>query len=741
MDMQIPLTRSLVLIGGGHAHALVLRQWGMKPLPGVQVTLINPDPSAPYTGMLPGHLAGHYDREALDIDLVRLARFAGARLVLDRATGLDRGARRVRLAGRPDIHYDALSVDVGITSEMPSLPGFSAYGVAAKPLGLLAGRWRDFLGAVRAGEKAPDVVIIGAGVGGVEIALAMAHRLTTDGIENARVTLLDSGQGLAGLGPGARRAVTGRLKGLGIALYTDVQVTSLHEDGVVLSSGEVLASSFTVGSAGARPHDWLSQTGLDLTGGFITVDNTLCSVSDRTIFGAGDCVHLSHAPRPKAGVYAVRAAPVLFANLQARLSGDSLRSYWPQRDYLKLISLGEQSAVADKFGLRLEGEWVWRLKDRIDRRFMEKFSTLPKMSRPKLPARIAEGVRETWNGDQMPCAGCGSKVGPGALKGVLRSLPEPHRGDVVSKTGDDAAILDLHGSRQVISTDHLRAFTEDPWMFARIAAIHAMGDIWAMGAQPQAVLASVVLPRMNERLQKEMLQEIMTGAAGVVREAGADLVGGHTTLGAELTLGFTVTGLANQAPVLLSGARPRDVLILTKPLGSGTILAGEMALKARGAWVETALAFMAQSQGEAAAILTGSSGTGTLSNGGLPVAHAMTDVTGFGLAGHLMGILEASGMAARLDLDAVCFMEGAVALASQEVRSTLYPANRTAIDAVSCPDDPRAHLLFDPQTAGGLLAAVAQEHCDGMLDRLREAGYTAACIGVIKPGPPFLTVD
>ena len=174
MTPHVPLTRDLVLIGGGHTHALVLRRWGMKPLAGARLTLVNPRPTAPYTGMLPGHVAGHYPREALEIDLVRLARHAGARLILGRAEAIDRGARRIAVPGRPGVAYDLASLDIGVTSSMPDLPGFAEHAVAAKPLDRLAEAWARF---VADPPERPRIAVIGAGVAGVELALAMAWRL------------------------------------------------------------------------------------------------------------------------------------------------------------------------------------------------------------------------------------------------------------------------------------------------------------------------------------------------------------------------------------------------------------------------------------------------------------------------------------------------------------------------------------------------------------------------------------
>ncbi|MCB2141680.1 MAG: selenide, water dikinase SelD, partial [Rhodobacteraceae bacterium] len=355
---------------------------------------------------------------------------------------------------------------------------------------------------------------------------------------------------------------------------------------------------------------------------------------------AGDIAHLAHAPRPKAGVFAVREAPILLANLAAAVTGKGrLRPYHPQRDYLKLVSAGAGRAVADKWGLPLDGKWLWRWKDGIDRKFMARFDPLPAMPRPALPEPVAAGVAEELGRGKPMCGGCGAKVGRADLAAALAELPQPRRGDVIWGAGDDAAVLRHGTGTQVLTTDHVRAFTEDPWILARITAVHALGDIWSMGARPQAALVQVILPRMAPRLQSETLREIMAGAAEVFAAEGADVVGGHTSLGAELTLGYTVTGLCDGAPVTQSGARPGDLLILTKPVGTGVILAAEMALAAPGAAVAQALRSMSRPQGAAAAVLA-------------PVAHAMTDVTGFGLAGHLLGMLDASGLAATLDLAA-----------------------------------------------------------------------------------------
>ncbi|PRY77361.1 selenide,water dikinase [Yoonia maritima] len=691
--MNLPLTRDLVLIGGGHTHALVLRMWGMNPLPGVRVTVVNPGPTAPYSGMLPGFVAGHYSRDELDIDLVRLARFAGARLIVGAADGIDRIAKTVSVPGRPPIAYDVLSIDVGITSDMPQLPGFTDHAVPAKPLGKFASCWESYLNTA----QNPQVAIIGGGVAGAELAMAMAHALRD---RSPKVTLLDRGTVLSALGDTAQGKMRGALKTQGVKLVENAEVVEVIEDGVLLADGQRIPSDFTIGAAGAKAHDWIAGTDLDLHDGYVTVGSDLRS-NDPDIFAVGDCAHLAFDPRPKAGVYAVRQAPVLFQNLRAALSGGKLTTYKPQKDYLKLISLGAKSALAEKFGTAMQGPLLWQLKDHIDRKFMRQFDDLPAMAALKLPRTTALGMAEAL-GDKPMCGGCGAKVGRAALQSVL-----------ADQFGDDAAEIQ---AGQVISTDHLRALTNDPVAMTCIAATHALGDIWAMGAKPQAATVSLVLPRMSPALQERTLSEIMATATEVLNKTGAKVAGGHSSLGDELTIGFTITGLTD-APITLAGAKVGDAIILTKPIGSGTIMAAEMAGKAKGADVIGCLELMMQGQARASEILYD--------------AHAMTDVTGFGLAGHLRGICDMSGTGAVLKRDEIPMMPGARSLCDAGTRSSLFADNVVGAGQIQ---GPSFDLLYDPQTAGGLLATVSSDSAEQMLADLKAAGYPAAIIGEITAG-------
>ncbi|WP_170446756.1 selenide, water dikinase SelD [Ruegeria arenilitoris] len=709
---SLPLTRDLVLVGGGHTHALYLRKWGMNPLPGARLTVINPGPTAPYSGMLPGYVAGHYARRDLDIDLIRLARFAGARIILGAAIGLDLNRRLVNVADHPDVAFDVASINVGITSDMPSLPGFTEHAIPAKPLGPFASKWAQYLEAT----DPASVAVIGGGVAGVELAMAMAHALRAKG-RQATVTLIDKAHILTAINPKAAQTIRRAMEQLGIDCIEQAEIAQITPEGVQLTDGRHITADFTTGAAGARPYDWIGQTGLDLHDGFIRVNGYLQS-SDPSVFAVGDCAHLDDTPRPKAGVFAVREAPVLFNNLRAALGAGTMRRYKPQKDYLKLVSLGERSALAERFGTSFSGPVMWRWKNHIDQKFMRRFRELPQMPGPALPRHHADGLRDAL-GDKPMCGGCGAKVGRGALQAALSAVPRSDRPDIAPLPGDDAAMLTFEGVRQVLTSDHLRSFVSDPVLMTRIAAIHALGDIWAMGATPQAATATLILPRMSSQLQHRTMAEIMATATEVMRSAGAEIVGGHSSMGDELTIGFTITGLCQSDPITLSGGRPGDVLILTKPIGSGVLMAAEMAGQTNGEWVVAAYDHMTRPQGDAARILA--------------QAHAMTDVTGFGLAGHLVGLCEASNCGAVLNLDAVPVMEGALELSQQGVRSSLFNDNRSIAPEV--PIGGKADLLFDPQTAGGLLAAVSADDARNICDHLRAAGYPAAVIGVLSDTP------
>jgi len=359
--------KRVVLIGGGHTHALVLEALKSNPIHGMEVLVINPGKTAPYSGMLPGFVAGHYTRNQLDINLDELCAAVGARLLVGRAVAMELESKAVLLEDGSKIGFDIASVDVGITSRMTELEGFVEHAVPAKPLGELASKWDAFVQT----DGSKNIAVIGGGIAGAELAMAMSYALHAQGKFNS-IKLLDRGSILSQNSATAQRSIRKALALNKVEIVEGVDVVKIDASRLICKNGQTHFADFIIGTAGATPHEWIENTGLKLHQGFIEVDETLRS-SAENVFAVGDCAHMSFDPRPKAGVYAVRQAPILSHNLRNLLTGQLLRKYQPQSDYLKLVSLGEKKAFGEKLGVGLTGHLVWRLKDLIDRAFMDQF--------------------------------------------------------------------------------------------------------------------------------------------------------------------------------------------------------------------------------------------------------------------------------------------------------------------------------------------------------------------------------
>lgn len=721
---DIPVKTDIVLVGGGHAHVAVLRMFGMRPEPGVRLTVIGRDVDTPYSGMIPGYIAGHYTRPECHIDLRPLAMFAGARLIHAPATGLDLVANRVLVEGRPPVPFDLLSLDTGSTPPASAIPGAAEHAVPVKPID-------RFLDAVAAMEAAIErdgaalrVVVIGAGAGGVEVTLALHDRLTrlaaARGLDPAGLafTIVDAAAELVpALAPPVRRKLARVAGERGIALRLGTPVARVDAGAVHLASGEALACDRAILITGAAPPAWLADSGLARDAkGFVRIGPTLASPSHAQIFAAGDMASYDGAALPKSGVYAVRAGPWLAANLRRAATGKPLRAWTPQRKTLALISTGDKYAIASRGDLALEGAWTWRWKDWIDRRFMAKYQDLPVMAEPAATNGAGVAVLDT-----MRCGGCAAKIAQPVLRRALARLPAQTAEHLVQglEAPDDAAVIAPPPGRVLVQTvDFFRAFIDDPYLFGRIAANHCLGDLFAMGADPHSALAVAVLPHGPAAKTEDDLAALLAGATETLAEAGAALAGGHTGEGAELAFGLSLNGFADPDRILRKGGlQPGDALILTKPVGTGVLFAADMRHRARGADIDAAFASMLRSTGPAARVL--------LAHG----ATACTDVTGFGLAGHLGEILRASGVDAELDLDAIPVLAGVRDLSAAGIASTLAPDNADAAQPFTPPSGhPVRPLLFDPQTAGGLVAGVPAAQAEACVAALRAGGDAAAAI-------------
>jgi selenide,water dikinase len=695
------VTRELVLVGGGHSHVQVLKSFGMNPVPGVRLTLVARDVETPYSGMLPGYIAGHYDHDACHIDVMKLAGIAGARLIHAEAVGIDRVARTVLLRDRPPVRYDLLSLDIGSTPKAHDVPGAAEHATPVKPVDRLAGRWAALVERVSAADRPLELLVVGGGAAGVELALSIDHRFSGERFR-PRVSLVTRGGMLSGHTDRVRAAFQRVVLEHGVTVHEDAEVVRVEPDAVVCADGRRVRFDKALWAVQAGAAPWLRGTGLQLDDkGFVAVDATLRSVNDAQVFAVGDVAAVLPHPREKAGVFAVRQGPPLTANLRRALAGEALRPFKPQTKFLKLITTGDKYAVASRGRLSVEGRWVWRLKDWIDRRFMEKFQNVPAM---------APGM-----------AAAPDEIGAGVSADLLRRVLERLKPDGLDRTGDAAVLAPPGDGRLMVQTvDFFRAFTSDPYLFGRIAANHALGDIHAMGAEPQTALAIARLPPASPTIVEDDLFQMLRGGLDVLEEAGARLAGGHSAEGPELALGFTVTGaVAADRIVRKRGLNPGDRLILTKPLGTGVLLAAAMRGEAKARWIVAALAAMGQSSGPAAVCLSEHGAT------------ACTNVAGFGLLGHLAEMAQASNIDVRIDPARIAALDGALEMLEAGIRSTLHPGNAEIRRFV---DGQAPELLFDPQTAGGLLAGVPVDKADACVEALRALGYAeATVIGIVDP--------
>jgi pyridine nucleotide-disulfide oxidoreductase family protein len=371
--------KRLVLLGGGHAHVEVLRSLAGNPGARPEVTVVTPFPRLIYTGMVPGVIAGHYRLEECAIAIDALAQRAGANFVQSRASLVNPVAREVMCADGGIIPYDVLSMDVGSMPVIGTARGVAEHAIAVRPLEDLMKGWGSVLARARSG-KVGSITMVGGGAGGVELAFAMDYRLRSELGEAApHVRIItNTSVPVAEFGEGARRRFRKRLAKRNIGMHVSSTVAEVGQDHVRLDTGLEFASDATFWAAGAGSHHWIRESGFATDArGFLLTNDCLQSVTYREVFGAGDCATTEGRPLAKAGVFAVRAAPVLAANLRAAVAGGDLAQFRTSPRYLALISAGGRRAVGTWNGLAWEGWWVWRWKDRIDRAFVAKYSSPP----------------------------------------------------------------------------------------------------------------------------------------------------------------------------------------------------------------------------------------------------------------------------------------------------------------------------------------------------------------------------
>ncbi|GMH79022.1 hypothetical protein TL16_g08007 [Triparma laevis f. inornata] len=619
-----PLYSDLVLIGGGHAHVNLLKMYGMEEykdrLKGIRLTLITRDVSTPYSGMLPGYVSGHYTHEQCHLDLSLLCSHSGFRLIHASATGIEinesgKGGSVTVDDGRPPIRFDALSVDIGSSPQYCSTG--SSHITPVKPIDGFAHRWSSLVDRVSSdvSNEIIKVAVVGGGAGGIELTLAINERLKkiVKGEGRVEVTVFNrGGEILQQHNPKVREIFDRILKERNVHVVRNATASTSNSNTKTLHythNDTPTSSPFSeiIWCTSASSQPWLRTSAPFETtdDGFILVDD-MFQTSIPGIFAAGDCCHNRSGSRPKAGVFAVRAGPILRDNMLNFLMGNKLIEYVLQKEFLGLISTGDKYAVASRGSFALEGAFLWKLKDEIDVKWMKSYKELPEMKVeldfPEIAQSKGAVAMAAFAEAPMRCGGCGAKVGASTLSRVLKAVrerrhlqeqnaspnPNPNSSIPTSLSSmDDCAVCPPppRDCMTVHTIDFFRSFISDPFIFGRISAVHSLSDCHAMGALPQTALALAVAPyAVTESITEDTLIAMLSGASDALFEEGCALAGGHTCEGAELSLGFAVNGYLppNFPGFLKAGGQPTNKIVLTKRVGTGALFAAEMRGKVNG---------------------------------------------------------------------------------------------------------------------------------------------------------------
>ena len=708
----------LVLAGGGHSHALVLRRWAMQPnkRPNQLITLVSRTSTALYSGMVPGLIAGIYQRDKVAVDLRDLADQAGVALVVAEISGLNLQQQQLQLNQRPALPYEQLSLNLGaVTQATPAPPsGLMPIKPLERALSFLADQDRQM--GDQAAASSPFQVV-GSGLAAVETVFALRQRWPRR--------------------PLVLRVRPRHLKPVLIRALREASI-EIFETSELDQAAELKTTPGLVCTGSRAPH-WLAESGLPCcpNSGRIRTETTLQVIGQPQLFATGDCAVIDAHPRAPSGIWAVRAAAPLARNLEAACNGRSLRRWRPQRQALQLLG-GFKEGQATAWALRgssLVGPHplLWRWKAAIDEHFMAMFKRSASMD----------------SIDTMACRGCAAKLPAGPLEGALRQAGIAELGT----EPEDAAILPMKSTKPIAavlqSVDGFPALVSDPWLNGRITALHACSDLWACGARVLAAQAVVTLPQTSEPIQETLLAQTLAGIRSALNPQSAQLIGGHTLeardglvqppLSLAVQVVLSISGQAVETFWPKAGLQAGDRLLLSRPLGTGVLFAAAMAGAAPAPALDLALEQMGTSQHFLLEELL------DLQAKHPNTIHAATDITGFGLLGHLSEMLLSRALKVVLNGRAIPALTGALSLLGKGYASSLAPANRRAwslldngcVDLQLAEIDPGSEqhqalleLLVDPQTCGPLLISVQADIAEQLTSK-PQSSWTD--IGSVQP--------
>ena len=678
------LIKQLVLIGGGHANVQILKKLCMNRIKGLHTILISEHFEATYSGMTPGYIHRDFSIEEISIDLQRLCFNAGATFIKDKVIKLETNNKKVVLQNFPSINYDLLSINTGSIS---NTKGIKIEKLSkcffAKPISSLVKNLSQIDQIIS--NKKNRISIIGGGVASYELAFSLLRRYEN----NLDIAIF--GKNILkekNLNERTKKNLKKISSDLGIKEYLG-EVVSITETHLVLNNGEKFDSDLNILSSGANIETWLSESNLNKDkNGFIDVDNNLLSTSDKNIFVTGDACTVEDNFRPKSGVMAVRQGQVLKENVFSKLTGMPLINFKAQKNWLYLIGTHKNKALLNYFFLSFHGQWCWKLKEWIDRGFINKFKFTYNAN---MSFRYFE--LEKPKDIKMYCQGCGSKVSKNTLINFL--YEENSQSDL-----PDSSIINTNSSSLLQSIDHIKLFTSlNPFDFGIISYLHSQNDILSSGGSVKTISVSQALPFSDGIIESFFMEYFMKGIKSEAIKDGSIIASGHSYQSKEPGITITMNG-SYEKQITKSQAQENELIYLSKPLGTGYLLAAY--------FNNSELLSSFDFQKLMTWMKKGNKKISEISKSFK--SKITTDISGFGLASHLSDICKSSGLSAEIKLNEEILINKNIEILNK-FKSTGFENNYlSSANEISISDNNKLqNILYDPQTNGPLLISIEKE--------------------------------
>ena len=716
------IKNDLILIGGGHAHLMLMMEYGKKPIPNTRITLISNELDTPYSGMIPGYIEGIYSWREAHIDLYKLSMKLNIRFIHSEVINISGKNKKVYLKKRPSLSYDFLSINSGIQSDFSRIKGAKKYSLPVKPISKLAS---NFLKEV---DNYNSIAFIGGGAGAVELALALRKRFKNKK-STLKITIVTGESGLLKSFSKKTQTLThSSLDNANINVIEKKYILEITKYGLITSDNKSIKVDKCILSTNAMAPEWLQNTDINLNEkGFIKVNKSF-QTNFEFIFAAGDIIDFNKMNLDKAGVYAVRAGKHLAKSIKRFILNKPMYFYKFDKNYLALIGLANGYAIASKYSLSNCLKINHHLKKYIDKRFIKKFNNFENITLySKLKKIILYFLNKITKNSifilndeiQMQCKGCAAKVPFNALK---KSLPKN-----LTFSSEDASSIPQHPSLfQTI--DMINAIITDPFLLGKISANHSLSDIYAVKSKAISAQMILQLPLSKPEINSRDLRQVSLGAQSIFESNECILNGGHTMIGndADPVIGFSVTGeKKNISSKVTTKIKPGDILILTGKIGSGLIFAGINNNFIDSYYQIDVINQMIEGNTKFANIIE------------KLTILSMTDITGFGLANHLLNLIQrdSNNTGLTLNIDKIPIYKGVKKALEKGVKSSLFNSNFEAANKnIIYENDKKLidEIIYDPQTVGGLGFIICKQNKIETFKVLKQYKIEYSVIGFVN---------